>query len=78
MVMPIGYDGEVPILVVSKRNRNCRKAEYILNKAGIFYMKTFTDGLSTKLLPRLVVNGYEYEGLNGIIGFVYGRKGWIK
>lgn len=77
-MLPSEYNGSTPILVISKRDRNCIKAEQILNKAGIFFMKTFTDGLSTKLLPRLIVNGYEYEGLNGIIGFVYGRKGWIK
>lgn len=77
-MFPSEYNGDTPILVISKRDRNCKKAEQILNKAGIFFMKTFTDGLSTKLLPRLIVNGYEYEGLNGIIGFVYGRKGWIK
>lgn len=77
-MFPSEYNGDTPILVISKRDRNCKKAEQILNKAGIFFMKTFTDGLSTKLLPRLIVNGYEYEGLNGIIGFVYSRKGWIK
>lgn len=77
-MFPSDYNGDTPILVISKRDRNCKKAEQILNKAGIFFMKTFTDGLSTKLLPRLIVNGYEYEGLNGIIGFVYSRKGWIK
>ena len=77
-MFPSEYNGDTPILVISKRDRNCKKAEQILNKAGIFFMKTFADGLSTKLLPRLIVNGYEYEGLNGIIGFVYGRKGWIK
>lgn len=77
-MFPSEYNGNTPILVISKRDRNCKKAEQILNKAGIFFMKTFTDGLSTKLLPRLIVNGYEYEGLNGIIGFVYSRKGWIK
>ena len=77
-MFPSEYNGDTPILVISKRDRNCKKAEQILNKAGIFFMKTFTDGLSTRLLPRLIVNGYEYEGLNGIIGFVYGRKGWIK
>ena len=72
------YNGNTPILVISKRDRNCKKAEQILTKAGIFFMKTFTDGLSTKLLPRLIVNGYEYEGLNGVIGFVYSKKGWVK
>lgn len=77
-MLPSEYNGSTPILVISKRDRNCKKAEQILNKAGIFFMKTFTDGLSTRLLPRLIVNGYEYEGLNGIIGFVYSRKGWIK
>lgn len=77
-MFPSEYNGNTPILVISKRDRNCKKAEQILNKAGIFFMKTFTDGLSTRLLPRLIVNGYEYEGLNGIIGFVYSRKGWIK
>ena len=77
-MLPSEYNGSTPILVISKRDRNCIKAEQILNKAGIFFMKTFTDGLSTKLLPRLIVNGYEYEGLNGIIGFVYSKKGWIK
>ena len=77
-MFPSEYNGNTPILVISKRDRNCKKAEQILNKAGIFFMKTFTDGLSTKLLPRLIVNGYEYEGLNGVIGFVYSRKGWIK
>ena len=78
MIMPIDYDGGVPILVISKRDRNCRKAEYILNKAGIFYMKTFGEGFGTKLMPRLIVNGYEYEGLAGVMRFVYGKKGWIE
>ena len=77
-MFPSEYNGDTPILVISKRDRNCKKAEQILTKAGIFFMKTFTDGLSTKLLPRLIVNGYEYEGLNGVIGFVYSKKGWAK
>lgn len=68
---------DIPILTVAKGNINCDIAEKILIKKDIFYMKTFASKECTKTLPILNIGEYEYEGLSGIMSFIYGKKGWI-
>ena len=65
----------IPILVVKKGCKNCKKAEELLANEHIPFMKLLA--VDDSEVPALLVDDYEFTGMSGIMKFIYGRRGWI-
>lgn len=65
----------IPILVVKKGCKDCKKAEELLVNEYIPFMKMLD--MDDSEVPALLVDDYEFKGMSGIMKFIYGRNGWI-
>ena len=65
----------IPILVIKKGCKDCKKAEELLANEYIPFMKMLA--VDDSEVPALLVDDYEFTGMSGIMKFIYGRKGWI-
>lgn len=65
----------IPILVIKKGCKDCKKAEELLASEHIPFMKMLA--VDDSKVPALLVDDYEFTGMSGIMKFIYGRKGWI-
>lgn len=66
----------IPILVVKKGCKDCKKAGELLANEHIPFMKML-DMDDDSEVPALLVDDYEFKGMSGIMKFIYGRNGWI-
>ena len=77
---------EVPILVVAKTCPKCKEAERVLLDQDIGFVKMmaepenkeFVDKHGIKIAPTLVVGDKKYEGIAGVMKYIYEKKGWAK
>lgn len=67
----------IPILVVKKGCKDCKKAEELLVNEYIPFMKMLAGDDDDPNVPALLIDDYEFKGMSGIMKFIYGRKGWI-
>ena len=67
----------IPILIVKKGCKDCKKAEELLVNEYIPFMKMLAGDDNDPNVPALLVDDYEFKGMSGIMKFIYGRKGWI-